>query len=194
MSVWNRLQRVAALALGIVLVSAAGISIGNPVLRTALVWLGVAAILWGLYGVLMQKMLLEAASLAAESGASAVEPAPSGPDSQAASGAAELAPISGSASAPTGAGARTPAELAQGPAFTGEKGVVAGRPDQRQYLALRRLTEQYLKEVRRMNLIAVWGREGTIDRQRALEEVRQIEMRMRDLTEKMKFAAGKLEG
>ncbi len=65
-----------------------------------------------------------------------------------------------------------------------------GSPDQRRFIALRRLTDQYLREVRRMNLVAVWARERSIPGRQALEEIRQIEQRMRTLTERMKFVAG----
>lgn len=64
-------------------------------------------------------------------------------------------------------------------------------PVQRRYHGLRRLTEQYLREVRRMNLIAVWGREGSIPRRQALDQLREIEGRMRGLSERMKFVAGR---
>jgi hypothetical protein len=63
----------------------------------------------------------------------------------------------------------------------------------RRYLRLRRLTEQFLREVRRMNLVAVWGREGSIPRRQAMSEIREIEMRMQKLVARMKAVAGREE-
>jgi hypothetical protein len=64
---------------------------------------------------------------------------------------------------------------------------------QRRFHMLRRLTEQYLREVRRMNLVAMWGREGSIPRQQAIAEIREIEGRMCGLSERMKLAAGRVK-
>lgn len=171
MSIPDALLRPVALLVGVVMVCGAAAVVPNAVARTILVWAGFVPVLWALHGIWSKRAVGQAAALLAAMTPSAAEPA-------------------ASASAPAPGRPAEPATPAR-PAAAGKP--AKGSPDQRRYLALRRLTEQYLKEVRRMNLIAVWGRGGTIPRQQALNEIRQIEERMRGLTERMKFVAGKSE-
>lgn len=198
MSIPSNLARPVALALGIATASGASLVLADPVWRTTLVWVGLLAIVWAVRSWSSRPASgeLEAgAGKAARAGGSGSAPAAEAPSpAKEPAPRAAVGPTSGPAGSPAPRPAVGPTSTAAGSPGPGASPALEagnGSANQRRFLALRRLTEQYLREVRRLNLVAVWGRDGTIPRKQALEQIRQIEARMRTLTERMKFVAGK---
>lgn len=212
MSIPPYLSRPIGLLVGVVMVSGASVLVPSPVMRTILVWLGFVPIVWALQWIYVRRGAQEVAARPAPAPqppkpggapapkATATPARPAAPERPGRPAAAPppptARPAAGAAAAPAsrpGAGPASAPVASPGAAPTPTAKPGEGPPQAREFLGLRRLTEQYLKEVRRMNLVATWGREGTIPRQQALDEIRQIEERMRNLTERMKFVAGKPE-
>ena len=194
-------SRPAALAVGIAAVCAASLYVPQPLFRTFLVWLSVMPVLWAVRPVesapkpapagrvrrsgeprVLEIEAFEEPALHLE------EPARRTPAAPPARAAKEAR-----------AAQRSPGTKSSRPAVRKIETVTVhpeGNPRfpmQRRFHMLRRLTEQYLREVRRMNLVAMWGREGSIPRQQAIAEIREIEGRMCGLSERMKLAAGRVK-
>lgn len=201
MAVPIHVPRLAALGLGFTTVCAASILVPDPQFRVLLVWAGFAPFLWAIW----------------PRGAGAGRG--HGGGRHARDGEAGLIPVedfervarqleSRVAAPADGAGVRAPARGRSRSTATAVSGPSPARdatphrvpaaasaresfPVQRRFHGMRRMTEQYLREVRRMNLVAMWGREGSIPRRQALDQIREIEGRMRHLSERMKFVAGR---
>lgn len=201
------ISRPAALGVGVTTVLGTSLLIPEPYLRTLLVWVGFFPVLWALRPLPSEQKRAgakRAIGAAAEEAAIAVEEfarAARRLDGKKGRG-------QGAATAPRPAPALDGSSAASAPRFAADdplaSALLTPRPpgpsagnapftSERKYLGLRRLTEQYLREIRRMNLVAVWGREGSIPKNQALDQIREIERRMRYLSERMKLVAGRVQ-
>lgn len=190
--------RRGAILLGSSVVTSASVLVAQPDTRTALIWMGFVPILWALTSPVLQserrvKTIRRVVrpldrppeplpTLEPFESARALPPTPSAP-----------APPLSDLTVPV---SRFPGDLRELLMAPDREQEPAGEKPQehtstRRYYRLRRLTEQFLREVRRMNMVAAWGREGSIPRSQAMDEIRQIEARMQGIAIRMKRAAGR---
>lgn len=176
MSVPVNVSRLAALGFGFTAVCGASALVADPQIRTLFVWVGFVPFLWAIWprGAGLARAGAGAPHRRSEPGWIPVE------DFER---VARQLEARGGQPAPR----RDPPR----PTAAGTSARQLPFPVQRRYNGMRRLTDQYLREVRRMNLVAVWGHEGSIPRRQALDQIREIEGRMRHLSEHMKFVAGR---
>lgn len=216
MVVAKHLARRGAIVLGCSVVTSASVLISQPDERTAFIWVGFVPILWALSSPLLQPepkvktvrrrviRVLKSSPPPPAPDPSAffipdtpVEPEPQVKEPQPAAAALTAAPQPAALEFPEleFPELEFPASDAS-QAHAPETSLIPPPPARdfavtRRYYPLRRLTEQFLKEVRRMNMVAAWGREGAIPRRQALNEMREIEARMQGLPSRMKRVAGK---
>lgn len=197
------ISRPAALGLGVTTVLGTSLLIPEPYLRTLLVWVGFFPVLWALRPLPeldragAKKVIGSAAEKAAIS-LEAFERAARRLDTTK-GGRTRIATPPNLAPAreatPQKTAPRSTADPLPSALAAPRAGPAAGNApftSERKYIALRRLTEQYLREIRRMNLVAVWGHEGSIPRRQALDQIREIEGRMTHLSGRMKLVAGRV--
>ncbi|MBI4512766.1 MAG: hypothetical protein HY702_01535 [Gemmatimonadetes bacterium] len=185
MVVARDLARRGVVVVGCSAVTLASALVGPPDLRTFLVWLGFFPILWAAKSLALQPQPKQKMVRRRVIRVLKESPPPPPPDP-----AAFFIPD-------TPVEPELPASDAS-QAHAPETSLIPTPPPPRRdfavtrrYYPLRRLTEQFLKEVRRMNMVAAWGREGAIPRRQALNEMREIEARMQGLPSRMKRVAGK---
>ena len=205
MAVPINMSRLAALGAGFATVCAAAVLVPDPQFRVLLVWVGFVPFLWAIWPRASGLGHARAGAARGQSGEAGLIPVEDFERvarqlEARAGGGGEGGRVKGSGGKPPAkaratSGATAVSQASAAPAAPSHSASAqAGHPSfpvQRRYNGMRRMTEQYLREVRRMNLVAVWGHEGSIPRRQALDQIREIEDRMRHLSERMKFVAGR---